>query len=263
MQKLFFQFLCCCLAAVCLAACSKSNDAAPEKEDPGTVSTGVYAIVNLAADTLATSAGDAKPLYYSLEQKKVVPESERYTTNWDICFTSIYNSSVYANNGKAKGTPGYGGPGNGAVYLVVDRKFDHSYGYDTTHFKPNVLPIPLNLFEQAFHVVKTVPVADEAFNTKDAVSLDHFQGSLDGWGYYDFYGSLFPGNPKKSHIVYTLPRTMIIRTANGRYAKITIQSIYKDSPENPTRDNKPGFVTFKYAIQMDGSKNLNITNTPS
>ncbi len=131
-RKKLYSFSVAAWQQLSLAACSKSNDAAPDKEDPGTVSTGVYSIVNLAADTLATSAGDAKPLYYSLEQNKVVPESERYTTNWDICFTSIYNSSVYANNGKAKGTPGYGGPGNGAVYLVVDRTFDHSYGYDTS-----------------------------------------------------------------------------------------------------------------------------------
>jgi len=263
MQQSIFKLFCCCLAAGSLMACSKSNDAAPDTDKPQTISTAVYSIVNLAADTLATSASDAKPLYFSLEQNKIVPESERYSTNWDICFTSIYNSSVYANNGKAKGTPGYGGPGNGGIYLVVDEAFDQSYGYDTEAYKPTVLPIPQNLFDEAFAAVKTVPVTDDQFNTKDAISLDHFQGSLDGWGYYDFYGSLFPGNPKKSHIVYTLPRTMIIRTATGKYAKVTIKSIYKDSPENPTRDNRPGFVTFKYAIQMDGSKNLNITNNPS
>lgn len=263
MLKLLIKLLCSCLAAASLVACSKNNDAAPDTGGKNTISTGVYSIVNLAADTLATSAGDARPLYFSIEQNKVIPESERYTDKWDICFTSIYNSSVYPNNGKAKGTPGYGGPGKGGLYLVVDRKFDKTYGYDTLLYKPDVLPIPLNLFDQSFAAVKNVPVTDDQFVTKDAVSLDHFQGSGDGWGYYDFWGSLFPGNPKKSHIVYTLPRTMIIRTATGKYAKLTIRSIYKDSPEDPTRDNKPGYVTFKFAIQMDGSKNLDIINNPS
>lgn len=264
MQKTFFKLLCCGLAASSLVSCSKSDDAAtPPPEEKIIVKTGVYTKVNLAADTLATSASDARPMYFSLEQNKVIPESERYSDKWDICFTSIYNSSVYANNGKAKGTPGYGGPGNGGIYLVVDEAFDKSYGYDMENHKTTVLPIPLTLFDQAFAAVKTVPVADDKFNTKDAVSLDHFQGSPDGWGYYDFYGSLFPGNPKKAHVVYTLPRTMVIKTATGKYAKITIKSIYKDSPEDPSRDNRPGFVTFKYAIQMDGGKNLDITNFPS
>ncbi|WEK33847.1 MAG: HmuY family protein [Candidatus Pseudobacter hemicellulosilyticus] len=244
--------------ALLFSACSKDSDD-PLEEDKTTVKTGVYVVSNLAADTLASSGSDARPLYFSLEQNKVIPESERYSDKWDICFTSIYNSSVYANNGGAIGTPGYGSPGRGGIYLVVDRKFDKSYGYDTINFKPAVLPIPLDLFDQAFQAVKTVPVADIEFQTRVPISLDHFQSSGDGWGYYDFYGSLFPDNPRKAHVVYTLPRAMIVRTAKGKYAKITIKSIYKDIPANPDRDNKPGYVSFSYAIQMDGSKNLDIT----
>ncbi|RFS24795.1 hypothetical protein DVR12_06265 [Chitinophaga silvatica] len=245
--------------ACSIVACSK-NDNKNEIIDPGetstTVKTGIYKVVNLVADTNATSAGNAVELYYNLEENKVVPASLKQTNKWDIVFYGIYNSSVYPNNGAAVGSPGYGGPGTARIYVVTDRQFDAQY-YDVTNFKPISLPIPRELWNTAFNAVKTVPVTDEKMVVRDA-GLDHFQNNFDGWGYYDFYGSLFPGDPKKTHVVYALPRVIIVKTVKGHYAKVIIENIYKDNPENPNRDNKPGYVTFRYAIQMDGSKNLDI-----
>lgn len=249
-----------CLLLTVAAACSK-DDAPPAPVDkPGengnTVKTGVYRVVNLAADTNATSGGNAVSLYYSLEENKVIPESQRQTGNWDIVFYGIYNSSVYPNNGAAFGSPGYGGPGKALISVVVNRKFDAQY-YDTLQYKPLQLPISGDLFTTAFESVKTVEEDKFPFVMRD-IGLDHFQGGFDGWGHYDFYGLLFPGDPKKSHVVYTMPRVMVIKTHRGHYAKLMIENIYKDSPANPNRDNKPGFITFRYAIQMDGTKNLDI-----
>lgn len=242
------------LAVIMLAACSKDSNPDPEPPTGPEVQTGVYRIVNLVADTTATSSGNAVSMYYNLEENRVIPESQRQTGRWDIVFHGIYNSSVFPNNGNATGSPGFGGPGKAMLYLVVDREFDVQY-YDTINFKPLSLPIARNLFDKAFESVKT---ADESkLRTKD-VGLDHFQSPFDGWGHYDFYGTLFPGNPKKSHVVYTMPRVIVVKTHKGRYAKVMIENIYKDNPDNPDRDNKPGFVTFRYAIQMDGSKNLDI-----
>lgn len=247
-----------------IAACSKNDTVTPDggnnggtNEDTTTgVLTGVYSQINLPADTTASSAGNAKMLYFSLEENKIVDESEKYTANWDIAFGGIYNSSIYINNGKGNISPGYGGPGVGALYLVVDRKIDAQY-YDTLHFKVKKLPIPVKLFDSCFQVVKTAP-DDSKMKTNKLISLDHFQSTEDGWAYYDFYGELFPGDPLKAHVVYTMPRTIVIKTAKGHYAKICIQSIYKDAPENPDRNSIPGYLTFKYAIQKDGSKNLDI-----
>lgn len=254
-----YQKLLGCLLLVTMAACSK-DDAPVKPEEPAgngnSVKTGVYRVVNLAADTNATSGGNAASLYYSLEENKVVPESQRQTGNWDIVFYGIYNSSVYPNNGAAVGSPAYGGPGKAMISVVVNRKFDAQY-YDTAQFKPLQLPIPRNLFTAAFESVKTVEEDKFPFVTRD-IGLDHFQSGFDGWGHYDFYGLLFPGDPKRTHVVYTMPRVMIIKTHKGHYAKLMIENIYKDDPANPTRDNKPGFITFRYAIQMDGSKNLDI-----
>lgn len=257
--RCFTSGACILMLGITAVACSKSGDTPEDPFVPGDdVSTGVYHVVNLVADTNATSSSDAQIMYFSLEQNKMVPASQQYSTNWDIAFGGIYNSSIYVNNGQSKpGFPGYGGPGKGRMFLVTDKKFDKQY-YDTLSYKPTVLPIPVRLFDSAFNVVEAVPVSDDKFITNNLISLDHFQGSGDGWGYYDFYGALFPDNPKKAHIVYTMPRTLIIKTTKGHYAKIVISSIYKDSPANPTRDNKPGFLTFKYAIQMDGSNNLDI-----
>lgn len=263
--KLFQQFACAqtflyvALVTGSMFSCSKNSDIPEEPYVPGAdVQTGVYNVVNLAADTNANSGAEAKIVYYSLEQNKVIPASQQYTSQWDIAFGGIYNSSVYVNNGQSRsGFPGYGGPGKGRMYLVVDRKFDFQY-YDTIHYRPHTLPISPKLFDSAFDVVKTVPVADERFITDDLISLDHFEGTGDGWGYYDFYGRLFPENAKKAHIVYTMPRAFVVKTTKGHYAKVVIKSIYKDNPTDPTRDNKPGYLTMRYAIQMDGSKNLDI-----
>ena len=41
----------------------------------------------------------------------------------------------------------------------------------------------------------------------------------------------------------------IVRTADGKYAKLQIEGFYND-------EGKSGFVTFKYAYQPDGSTNL-------
>lgn len=242
-----------------LAACSKSDDDKTTPEiPPGTdVKTGVYVISNLVADTSATSAVNAAPIYYSLEQNKIIPASQAQTSNWDIAFTNIYNSSIAPNNGKASNSPGFGGPGQGAIYLVRNKTVEDQFFNETT-FSPTKVPIPLTLFDAAFNEVKSVTVADADFMTNDYIGMDHFMGSGYGFAFYDFYGNLFPGNAKKAHIVYPFPRTIIVKTAKGKFAKLQIISMYKDSPQDPNRDNKTGYLSFRFAIQMDGSKNLDI-----
>ncbi|MFY0252478.1 HmuY family protein [Chitinophaga sp. 30R24] len=247
------------VAVICLAACSKSKDDKVTPEEPAgeNVKTGVYVINNMVADTSASSAISAATIYYSLEQNRIIPASQAQTSNWDIAFTGIYNSSIAPNNGKAANSPGFGGPGKGAVYLLRDGGVETQY-FDNSNYKPLKAPIPQTLFETAFVNVKSVTVAETDFVTNDYIGLDHFMGTGYGYAFYDFYGALFPDNVKKTHIVYTLPRTIIVKTAKGKYAKLLITSVYKDSPQDPTRDNKTGYLSFKFAIQTDGSKNLDI-----
>jgi hypothetical protein len=249
-------------AFAALTACS-SDDPAPadETEDPDEEEpvSGIYTVANLAADTLATSAGDATPLYFSLEQNKVIPASEVQTGNWDLAFLSIYNSSIAANNGAATTSPGYGGPGKGGIYLLQYEDIDSQY-YDEGGKPLKALPAR-SLFEDAFTRTTTVTIADDQFLTGKRIDLDYFGGTKSGWAYYDFYGQMYPDRPsnEKAHICYAMPRPILVRTAKGNYAKVILYSMYKDAPADPDRSHKAGFLTFKYAIQKDGTKNLNIT----
>ncbi|MBT1689051.1 HmuY family protein [Dawidia soli] len=259
-HRLLYTFI----AFFVLAACS-SDDPAPadEADDPDNdvPVTGIYTIANLAADTLATSSGNATPLYYSLEQNKAVPASQVQTANWDIAFLSIYNSSIAANNGSATSSPGYGGPGKGGLYLLQYEDIDEQY-YDEGGKPLKALPAR-SLFEDAFNRTTSVAVADEDFLTGKRIDLDYFGGTKSGWAYYDFYGQMYPDRPsdEKAHICYALPRPILVRTARGNYAKVILYSMYKGAPEDPDRSHKAGFLTFKYAIQKDGSKNLDISET--
>jgi hypothetical protein len=259
MQKM--NLLCMALAMLAIA-CSKSDkddtDVPPPVDPAVEVSTGVYTLVNLAADTAATSGAAAKAFYYSLETQQTIPAAQVQTTNWDIAFTGTYNSTILINNGKARYSPGYGGPGVGGIYLVKDAAIDAEYYEGPT--KPFKSIPARRLFDSAFAHLKTVPVADDQLLTNDGIGLDYFGPSTDGWAYYDFYGQQFPQADIDSvgHVCYSMPRTLIIKTAKGNYVKMVVYSIYKGAPELPSRSYKPGFITFKYAIQKDGSKNLDL-----
>jgi len=69
-------------------------------------------------------------------------------------------------------------------------------------------------------------------------------GSGNGWYLYDF----------ATNIISPLPGVvLIIKTGEGKYAKVQILSYYKDAPTNPTASDRSRFYTFKYYYQPDGS----------
>ncbi|WP_442589926.1 HmuY family protein [Pedobacter sp. AW31-3R] len=255
-----------------LSACSKSEDPEPEVILPPlpaitVTASGEYTVTDVPGDLTASmsgqdlnSTGDFKPLYYSLEDGRAIPAEYANTDKWDIAFTGIYNSSLWANNGAVifdNGTkaPGYGSPARGGLYLVIDKTVDAKY-YDEVKHQPVQVPIAKSLLDEAFNNVQSVPVADEQLLSRGYLTLDYFLGSSSGYAFYDFYGAMFPGDPKKAHIVYNLPRTVIIKTAKGNYAKLVIYSFYKGSPASPTLDSEAPFLTFKYSILKDGSKDF-------
>lgn len=247
---------------LCIVSCKKEVDNTDGNNKPGndsTIVTGVYTLVNLVSDSAATFATGAIPFYYSLEEGKIIPSSQAQTANWDICFNGTYNSNVCANNGSIASSPGYGGPGKGNIYMAVNNQLDSQY-YNGPGLGINKVP-SRSLFNQAFAAVTSAAAAEGNWERDAMVGLDYFQNTTPGWAWYDFYGSLFPARPTDSvaHVAYALPRTLVVKTAKGNYAKVQIYSIYKDAPEVPTRSNKPGFITMKYAIQKDGTTDLDIT----
>lgn len=250
------------LTVFLFASCSdKDKDDDPSLPDlPAiTVTTsGTYTVNNLLGDTIARAGGSAsfKTIYYSLEDGRAIPDAYAATDKWDIAFASIYNSSVWANNGTSAFSPGKGGPGKGGIYLVVDSAVDKQY-FDDAHQRPAAVPIAENLMEDAFNKVKMVTIADDQWLINGYLTLDHFNGSTNGYAFYDFYGQMYPGDSEKAHVVYCLPRTIIVKTAKGNYAKLMIYSFYKDKPANPDIHTAAPYITFKYTINKDGNKTFN------
>lgn len=72
-------------------------------------------------------------------------------------------------------------------------------------------------------------------------------GSGNGWYNYN----------STTHVISPIPgRVLIIRTGDGKYAKVEILSYYKDAPSNPTSSNTSRYYTFRYVYQADGSRKL-------
>lgn len=64
-----------------------------------------------------------------------------------------------------------------------------------------------------------------------------------------------------SHLITPIPgRVIVLRTADGNYAKIRVVSYYKDAPENPDAfADEDRHYTFEYVYQPDGSTGFETT----
>jgi hypothetical protein len=227
------------LVAILSAACSKKEDPAPKLDPPETVSVPFGQLVTVS--NLMTDTSDAdptstarKPVLYSLEQNKEVPLEYAKTALWDLSFTGIYNSFLGGNNGINQKNLGYGGSGKGGIYIV----------------------------KQKFEDVKTIPadnlfvMINGAYGTDDTGAF----GNGTGWYFYDYGGSKYPDDPNKAHVVYPIEdRTLIVRTANGNYAKIRMVSLYKDltNPADWQTHSPHPYYTFQYILAKKGSNSFN------
>lgn len=77
-------------------------------------------------------------------------------------------------------------------------------------------------------------------------------GSGNGW--YNYAGP-------PTHLITPIPgRVIILRTAEGNYAKIRILSYYEDAPEEPDAfEDADRHYTFEYVYQPDGSTGFETT----
>lgn len=224
-------------------ACSKKESPAPDPVDPpppvGSVPFfKVQRVSNFSVETDDKNPTQAKTAaYYSLENKEEVPLIYAKTSRWDIAFNGLYNSFLSGNNGKDASNSGYGGNGNGGIVIV----------------------------KQPFDQVVNIP-ADGDFKTKGTLigtdDLGDF-GEGTGWYLYDFAGTKRgDGSYNKMHVAYAMPesRTIILRTANGNYAKIKMISCYKDAltPDLWFRDTPHMFFTFDYVLAPKGSTKFEV-----
>lgn len=208
-------------------ACHKSNSATANTNDTARTSVsqyvsvdgrGVYYVTNLPGDTTASAAMNAAPVYFSLTTNGTVESTQAGSTSWDVAFTSLYNSYVTCNSGSILYSPGYGGQGQGAIWVV----------------------------NQSFDSVTSVPPA--APDSTGSAGLTGYPGP--GWvGWYNYN--------QTTHILTPINGiTLVIKTATGKYAKLEMLSLYKDNPANPTLSTPVPYLTFKYWLQKDGSTNL-------
>lgn len=166
-------------------------------------------------------------------------DSARYlkTGDWDIAFTGEMNSTIWLNNGRSKYGPFTGSSITKASLWV------HDYGYDFMDEAP----------EDAF------------FDTRPADQLQISYVSQYGPGVNPWYeiGSTFIAKPFPYKAYYLRLERIDPLTGqhNFRYGKLQLISMYKGAPEVLTDRNWPSpYLTFRYFIQEDGSRNLRTKN---
>lgn len=238
--------------AIFATACTKNKDIAPE--EPVTAGTTVPFYKLQRVENLAAETDDKNPtvpkteVLFSLENKVEQPLTFAKTSLWDISFSGLYNSFLSGNNNTNTLNTGYQGPGKGGIIVV----------------------------EKSFEEVTTVPSDTEFKTGKGLVGTDAAGAFGDGigWYLYDFGGTLVgDGTDQKQHVAYalgsplklvsgvTLPaRTIIIRTANGNYAKVKMISCYKDlfTASLWFKDSPHMYFTFEYVLVPKGSTKFEI-----
>lgn len=215
---------------LCFATSCKKEEEGPDLEDG--IST---VVIDLAGDTNASiSEGvDGKqkrgfyPFLFRFADKKQIwlrnaADSAKYlkSNDWDIAFTGPYNSEVFVNNGTDRFNPAFGGTGTARVIMQ-----DVPYA--------NVLTSP----------------TDAEFDNSSVSKIGWALNSFDpGWYFYSL----------STHIMTPIKnKTYLIRLSSGHYAKLELISVYQGNPPEVTNLHWPApYLTFRYYVQNDGSKNL-------
>lgn len=101
------------------------------------------------------------------------------------------------------------------------------------------------IFTGLFDDLVEIPES-QVFNTDESITeLAIPTGSGNGWFNYNF---------ATNWISPIAGRVLVIRTGDGKYAKVEILSYYKDAPQSPDPAAVSRHYTFKYIYQPNGSK---------
>jgi hypothetical protein len=111
---------------------------------------------------------------------------------------------------------GASGPGQGGAIVLTNTDFD------------------------TLAQVPTSGYATDTTLTQTAIQ----NGSDRSWYHYDFTTNI---------ISPIAGRVLVIRTADGRYAKVQILNYYLGAPAAPGASGRSRFFTFRYVFQPDGS----------
>lgn len=93
-----------------------------------------------------------------------------------------------------------------------------------------------------FDELETAPESGYLTDDKNSVSAPYAiqKGSGNGWYNYD---------PATNVITPIAGRVIVVKTSEGKFAKVEILSYYKDSPASPTSSDIDRYYKFRYVFQ--------------
>lgn len=99
-----------------------------------------------------------------------------------------------------------------------------------------------------FEELTTVPTSATFAQDQSAAALAIPTRSGAGWYNYN----------AAANVISPIPgRVLVIRTGDGKFAKLEILSYYENAPAQPDQTSKQRYYTFRYVYQPDGSMKLN------
>lgn len=139
-------------------------------------------------------------------------------TDWDIAFRG---STIAVNGGTETGTVDEPLRASDAGVLILTGTFSE------------IAAVPAN--------------ASFAQDSPEGFAIP--TGSGNGWYNYDFATNILSPIPGK---------IFVIKTSEGKYAKVEILSYYKDAPASPNSEDEPRYYTFRYSYNPnDGQTTFN------
>ncbi|GAB3705133.1 HmuY family protein [Spirosoma flavus] len=103
------------------------------------------------------------------------------------------------------------------------------------------------VYTGTFNALTSVPASATFAQDQSATSLAITAASGQGWYNYN----------TTTNIISPIPgKVLVVRTGDGKYAKMEILSYYQGAPANPDASSAQRYYTFRYLYQPDGSQNL-------
>jgi HmuY protein len=99
------------------------------------------------------------------------------------------------------------------------------------------------ILEALFGEVTEAPA--DGYSTDSSEGLAIPAGSGNGWYNY---------NPASNLITPIPGRVLVIRTANGQFAKVRILSYYQGAPDQVTAESVGRYYTFEFVLQPNGTR---------
>ena len=103
------------------------------------------------------------------------------------------------------------------------------------------------IYTGTFDELTTVPTSATFAQDQSATQLAITAAAGMGWYNYN----------QTTNIISPIPgKVFVIRTGDGKYAKMEILSYYQNAPATPDANSASRYYTFRYIYQSDGSQTL-------